>query len=80
LEKFQFFKKEVWYVGRNVLPEGITTGAEKLKAVWEWLTQKNKHEMRSFLGLCTYYRLFISGFAYTVTQLTKLTEGKQLQK
>jgi hypothetical protein len=30
--------------------------------MWEWLTLKNKHEFRSFLGLCTYYRWFISSF------------------
>jgi hypothetical protein len=46
-----------------VSSEGITINPEKLKAVQEWLTLKNKHKIRSFLGLCTYYRRFISGFA-----------------
>jgi hypothetical protein len=57
-----------------MLLEGITTDPEKLKAIWEWLTPKNKQEIRSFLSLCTYYRWFISGFAYIVKPLTKLTE------
>jgi hypothetical protein len=43
----------------------------------EWPTPKNKHEIRSFLGLCTYYRHFISGFANIVKPLTKLKEQKQ---
>jgi hypothetical protein len=62
-----------------VSPEGISTDPEKLKAVQEWPTPKN-HEIRCFLGLCTYYRLFISGFADIAKLLTKLTEEKQTFK
>jgi hypothetical protein len=40
-------------------------------------TLKNKHEIRSFLGLCTYYRWVISGFANIAKLLTKLNEEKQ---
>jgi hypothetical protein len=36
-----------------VSPERITTEIEKLKAIQEWMTLRNKHEIRSFLGLCT---------------------------
>jgi hypothetical protein len=58
-----------------VSPEGITT--KKLKAMWEWPTPKNKHEVKSVLGICTYYRRFISSFANITKPLTKLTEQKQ---
>jgi hypothetical protein len=58
-------------------PEGIPTEREKLKAVQEWSTPKTKHDTRSFLGLCTYYRRFISGFADIAKPLTKLTEHKR---
>jgi hypothetical protein len=60
-----------------VSPEGISTDPEKLKALSEWPTPKNKHDTRSFLGLCTYYRRFISGFADIAKPLTKLTENKR---
>jgi hypothetical protein len=43
-------------------PEGISTDPEKLKAVPECPTPKNKQEIRSLLGLCTYYTPFISLF------------------
>jgi hypothetical protein len=59
LEKCQlFFQKEVRYLRNIMSPEGITTKPENLKAIWEWPTPKNKHEIRSFLGLCMYYSLF----------------------
>jgi hypothetical protein len=35
---------------------------------------KNKHEIRSFLGLCTYWRRFMSGFANIAEPVTKFTE------
>jgi hypothetical protein len=60
-----------------VSPEGITADPEKLTAVREWPTRKNKHEIRSFLGLPTYYSRFISGFVNIAKPLTKFTEVKQ---
>jgi hypothetical protein len=44
--------------------EGAAFQTEKYReAVKERPTMKNKHEIRSFLGLCAYYRQFISSFA-----------------
>jgi hypothetical protein len=62
---------------RIMSPERIYTNNGKLKAVWEWLIQRNKHVIRSFLGICTYYRQFTSGFANTAKLLTKLMKVKQ---
>jgi hypothetical protein len=76
-EKCQLLQKEVRYFGHIVSPEGITADPEKLKAVRQWPTPRNWHEIRSFLGMCTYYRRFISGFANIAKPLTKLTEQKQ---
>jgi hypothetical protein len=41
--------------------KGRTTDPKKLNAIQEWPIPKNKHEIRRFLGLCTYYRQFVSG-------------------
>jgi hypothetical protein len=57
--------------------EGIPTDPEKLKTVQEWPTSRNKQEIRSLLGLCTYYRWFISGLHDISKPLTKLTEEEQ---
>jgi hypothetical protein len=50
----------------------------KLEAVRCWPQPKDKHQLRSFLGLCTYYRRFISGFAEIAKHLTQLTEENRL--
>jgi hypothetical protein len=75
-EKCQLLRKEVQYLGHTVSPERITTDPEKLKAMQEWPNPKNRHEIRSCLGLCTYYRRFIPSFPNIAKPLTKLTEQK----
>jgi hypothetical protein len=43
-----------------------------------WPQPTDKHQLRIFLGLCTYYQMFISGFAEIARTLTQLTEDKRL--
>jgi hypothetical protein len=56
----------------------VTTDPEKLEAVKNWPSPTDKHQIRRFLGLCTYYRRFISGFADIAKPLTRLTAEKRL--
>jgi hypothetical protein len=60
------------------LPSGVTTDSEKLEAVKSWPRPNHKHQLRSFLGLCTYYSRFISGFADISKPLTRLIEEKRI--
>jgi hypothetical protein len=50
-------------------PERITTEPERPRVVPEWPTRMNKHEIRSFLGLFTYYVRSIFGFAKVANPL-----------
>ena len=49
---------------------------DKLKAIQEWPSPRNLHEVRSFIGLCSYYRRFIQGFATLPGPLHELTKKK----
>jgi hypothetical protein len=51
--------------------------AKTTKAVSEWPVPKNVKEVRSFLGLCSYYRKFIFHFTNIARPLHKLTEKNQ---
>jgi hypothetical protein len=75
-DKCHLLQKEVRYLGHIVSPKGISTDHEELKAVQEWPTPRTKQEIRSFLGLCKYYRRFISGFVNIAKPLNKLMEEK----
>lgn len=58
-------------------PERLTRDPDRLKVIQEWPTPRTKHKVRSFLGLCTYYRQFIPGFIDMMKQLIRLTEEIQ---
>ena len=53
---------------------GIATDPEKIRAVKEWPTPKNVHELRAFLGTASYYRRYCKGFSDIARPLHKLTE------
>ncbi|GFV40128.1 retrovirus-related Pol polyprotein from transposon 412 [Trichonephila clavipes] len=57
--------------------QGVRTDPEKVSAVKNWKRPENLRELRSFLGLCTYYRKFVKGFSNIARPLHKLTESKQ---
>ena len=47
---------------------------EKLKVIEEWPIPKNLHEVRSFLGMCSYYQKFIAKFSVIARPLHDLTK------
>ncbi|GBN99011.1 Retrovirus-related Pol polyprotein from transposon 297 [Araneus ventricosus] len=57
-KKCRFFRKEVSYLGHTISSDGVKTDPEKTKAVVDWPRPETVHDLRSLLGLCTYYRRF----------------------
>ena len=51
------------YLGHVVTSEGIETDSEKVRVIEEWRTPMCVRDVRSFLGLVSYYRRFVKGFA-----------------
>ena len=72
-KKCVLFQKAVNYLGHLVSEEGVTTDPEKIKSVKEWPRPTNVLEVRSFVGLCAYYRCFIESFSTTAAPLHDLT-------
>lgn len=58
----------------TILPVKMIMDPEKLKAVQKWPPPKDRHELRSFLGVCIYYETFTAGYVDTAKPLTQLTE------
>ena len=76
-KKCSLFRKEVKYVGHVVKKQGVTMDPEKVQAVQEWPRPTNATEVKRFLGLCSYYRRFIKGFADIAQPLHQCTEKIQ---
>ena len=73
-KKCRLFQQQVQFLGYTVSKHGISADQEKVKAVQSWPQPRSVREVRSFLGLCTYYRRFVPGFANIAKPLHQLSE------
>jgi hypothetical protein len=73
LEKCIFGNKEVSYLGFTLTPEGIKPGKNKLKDIQTAKAPADIKTIRSFVGLCNFFRTCIKDFAVIAAPLFKLT-------
>ena len=72
LSKYDFWLKEVSFLGHIVSAEGIRVDLVKIEVVMNWKHPRNAIKVRSFLGLAGYYRRFVQGFSAIAASLTRL--------
>ena len=72
--KCVLFQRNVPYLGHIASEDGIQTDPAKVERVRKWSVPVNATEVKSFLGLVSYYRRFVPNFAGVARPLHKLTE------
>lgn len=72
--KCNLFSTQVQYLGHIISSGGVKADPAKVEAVRQWPVPKSQPEVRSFLGLASYYRRFVKGFAEIARPLHQLTE------
>jgi len=58
-----FWLEKVQFLGHIVTKEGMSVDPAKVEATVNWPRPTNVFEMRSFLGMASYYRRFLEGLA-----------------
>lgn len=74
LKKCSFLKETTSYLGFTISPDGVSPDPSKISSIRSLPTPSTVCEVRSFLGMCSYYRRFIPHFseiAFPVINLTK---------
>lgn len=78
MKKCSFLHNKVTYLGHEISQDGVQPAELKLIAVSQFPVPKNVHEVRQFIGLCSYFRKFIYKFAVIARPLTELTKKNVL--
>ena len=72
--KCKFVKGSIEFLGQQIYGTGVTPIEAKLKAICDWATPQNVHDVRSFLGFTNYYQRFIRSYSDIAGPLTDLTK------
>ncbi|GBG77229.1 hypothetical protein CBR_g23556 [Chara braunii] len=73
LEKSEFGRDSVIYLGHRLFANGLEPEATKVEVIRNWSQPVNVRELRSFLGLASYYRKFVPKFYIIAHPLSRLT-------
>ncbi|GBM19975.1 Retrovirus-related Pol polyprotein from transposon opus [Araneus ventricosus] len=76
LQKCSFARPEIKYLDHIVGSGKYLTDPDKIRAIAMMPAPTTKKQLRSVLGLCTYYRDYIPHYAEIALPLTELTKKK----
>jgi hypothetical protein len=71
-KKCEFGVTSIIYLGHEILPNGIMAHWAKVIAILDMLNPIDVHILRSFIGLCNYYRIYVQDFSTIVHPLYAL--------
>ena len=73
VEKCEFNKDHMTFVGYMVSQSGIGMDPAKVSAILDWPVPKSVKDVQSFLGFANFYRKFISHYSTLTSPLSSLT-------
>ena len=80
LEKCQFGRTSVPFLGHIITPQGIMVDDKKIDAMINMKAPKNVHEIKVVMGMFNYYRQFIPNFSDIGRPITLLLRNNTIFK
>lgn len=77
VDKCQFARPSLRYLGYIIDKNGLRTDPEKVEAIINYPRPKTFTELKRFIGLASWYRRFVKDFAVVAAPLHNLTKGKK---
>ena len=79
-DKCVFLRTSVEFLGHLVSNEGVAILPSRIETVSSWPRPRSVKEVREVVGLMSYYRRHIKGFADTARPMTDLLKGRTQKK
>ena len=76
-EKTHLFKTSVIFLGMKISAEGIETIEDNIEKVKKFPLKNTQKSVRSFLGLCNYYRKHLKDYSMLASPLYELTKRQK---
>lgn len=77
IDKSLFCQKEVKFLGYRLSTKGIVPLESGLQKIGDFAEPKNRKQLQSFIGVCTYYRQFVVKYANLLEPFRDLLKEKQ---
>lgn len=75
--KCNFLQKEIVFLGHKITSEGIKPDEAKIQAVKNFPSPKNYKDVKTFLGMMSYYRKFIPNLSNLAEPINRLLKKGQ---
>lgn len=70
--KSKFLQSHIKYLGFILSEKGVSTDQDKTVAIRDFPKPSNQKQLRAFLGLCNFYRRFVSNYGHEIQPLLHL--------
>jgi hypothetical protein len=77
-KKCEFVVTSIVYFGHRILLNGIMAHWAKVIAILEMPNPTNVHTLKSFIGLCNYYKIYVQDFSIIIHPLYALLKNMLL--